>query len=93
MTSAMKEIRFESEICDYLASKGWLYSPDDSGYDRELNLFPADVFGWLEESQPLEWAKLVRPDGSEDQHAKAKARILKALAGRLDQPMASVGAR
>ena len=91
MTSAMKEITFESEICQYLAAHGWLYTPDDAGYDREMALFPEDVFGWLEESQPTEWAKLVRPDGSEEQHAKAKARILKALTGRLDQAMASGG--
>lgn len=91
MTSAMKEITFESEICEYLAAHGWLSSPDDTGYDRELALFPEDVFGWLEDSQPVEWAKLVRPDGGAEQHAKAKARILKALSGRLDQPMAAGG--
>lgn len=91
MTSAMKEITFESEICQHLASHGWLYSPDDAGYDRELALFPEDVFGWLEESQQSEWAKLVRPDGGAEQQAKAKTRTLKALASRLDQPMASGG--
>lgn len=91
MTSAMMEFRFESEICEYLEAHGWLYSPDDTGYDRDLALFTDDVFGWLEESQPSEWAKLVRPDGSDEQRAKAKARILKALAGRLDLPMASGG--
>jgi type I restriction enzyme R subunit len=91
MTSALKEITFESEICEHLASHGWLYSPDDTGYDRDLALFPTDVFGWLAESQPVEWAKLVRPDAGEEQQAKAKARMLKALSGRLDQPMASGG--
>lgn len=91
MTSAMKEITFESEICRYLASHSWLYSTDDTGYDRELALFPEDVFGWLAESQPTEWAKLVRPEAGAEQHAKAKVRILKALSGRLDQPMASGG--
>ncbi|MEZ5200849.1 MAG: hypothetical protein R2742_05830 [Micropruina glycogenica] len=91
MTSAMKEFTFESEICEYLEAHGWLYSSDDTSYDRELALFPVDVFGWLEESQPAEWAKVVRPDGGDEQRAKAKARILKALAGRLDQPMVSGG--
>lgn len=52
------EINFEHDFCDYLASHGWLYSPDDNGYDRELALFPEDVIGWLHDTQPNEFAKL-----------------------------------
>ena len=71
MTSAMKEFTFESEICEHLAAHGWLYSADDTGYDRGLALYPDDVFAWLEESQPSDWARMVRPDGSDEQRAKA----------------------
>jgi len=52
------EIQFENDICDYLAAHGWLYSPDDTGYDKDLALFPEDVIGWLSETQPKEWGKV-----------------------------------
>jgi len=50
------EITFEREIAEYLAARGWLYSPDDDGYDRQRALFPKDVFGWLADTQPDELA-------------------------------------
>lgn len=52
------EKAFETEICDHLAAHGWLYSPDDTGYDRERAIFPEDLFGWLQETQPEQFAKL-----------------------------------
>ena len=55
------EIAFETEICEHLAAHGWLYSPNDTGYDRERALFPEDLFGWLEETQPEQLAKVVKP--------------------------------
>ena len=39
------EVVFESEICAYLEAHGWLYSANDTGYDRERALFPEDLFG------------------------------------------------
>jgi type I restriction enzyme R subunit len=58
MTALHTEIHFEQEICDHLAANGWIYSPDDTGYDRELALFPEDVIAWLSETQPNEWEKV-----------------------------------
>ena len=46
------EKTFESEVCEHLASNGWLYSEDDARYDRELALFPEDVICWLEILNP-----------------------------------------
>ena len=46
MSTLHKEINFETEICEYLASHGWHYSPDDSGYDRVLARYPADLEAW-----------------------------------------------
>jgi type I restriction enzyme R subunit len=65
MSQQHHESSFEVEICEYLAEHGWLYSPTDAGYDRELALFPEDVFGWLADTQPEQLAKRVkpRPDG------------------------------
>ena len=68
------ESSFEAEICEYLAAHGWLYSPTDAGYDRELALFPEDVFGWLADTQPEQLAKRVKPELTGEALAKAAAR-------------------
>lgn len=73
------ESAFETEICEHLAAHGWLYSPSDAGYDRELALFPEDVFGWLADTQPDELAKRVKPDLTGDDLAKAQAGVLRTL--------------
>ena len=62
MAQQHHESSFEAEICEHLAAHGWLYSPTDAGYDRELALFPEDVFGWLADTQPEQLAKRVKPD-------------------------------
>ena len=51
------EIHFEQEICDHLAAHGWLYSPDDTGYDRDLALYPPDLFAWLQATNPRNGAR------------------------------------
>ncbi len=58
MPELYQEAQFETEICQYLADHGWLYSPNDAGYDREHALYPADLLGWLEETQPEALDKL-----------------------------------
>lgn len=75
-----KEVVFESEICDYLADHGWLYSADDTGYDRERALFPEDLFAWLEETQQAAYKKALRAAGSD-------AKFLDVLATALDKPL------
>ncbi|MCH9736509.1 MAG: hypothetical protein K0U78_18470 [Actinomycetia bacterium] len=60
------EIEFEKEIAEYLAARGWRYSPNDHGYDRERALFGEDVLGWLGDTQPEQLAKVLtspRPRG------------------------------
>ena len=52
------EIHFEQEICEHLVAHGWLYSTNDTDYDRDLALYPPDLFAWLQATQPKEWAKL-----------------------------------
>ena len=52
------EIEFENDICAHLAANGWLYSANDTGYDRELALFPEDVIAWVRETQPDAWKNL-----------------------------------
>ncbi|WP_046469665.1 type I restriction endonuclease subunit R [Allosalinactinospora lopnorensis] len=88
---AEHEQAFETEICEHLASHGWLYSPTSEGYDKQRALFPADVFAWLQETQPEQWAKVVKPTMSAAEQAKAKEQLLDRLVKTLDQPLDSGG--
>ncbi|MGV2900521.1 type I restriction endonuclease subunit R [Microbacterium sp. AGC62] len=86
------EAVLEAEIARHLTGNGWLYSPTDAGYDRELALFPDDVFGWLAETQPIDFAKVVRPDDTVAQREAASRSILTRLAKSLDNdPMKNGG--
>lgn len=83
------EIQFETELCEYLAAHGWLYSPNDTGYDKTRALFPEDVFGWLADTQPDELAKVVTLGGP--QEAKQKSAVLAELVRCLDTPLDNSG--
>lgn len=92
VAGAHLESVLENEIAEYLASNGWLYSLTDAGYDLELALFRDDVLEWLAESQPIEFAKVVRPDDTEAQREAASRGILTRLAKSLDNdPMKNGG--
>ncbi|GAA3669985.1 type I restriction enzyme R subunit [Yimella lutea] len=83
--SQVIEKAFEDELCAHLAAHGWLYSPNDDGYDRQRALFPEDVFAWLEDTQPEELAKKVKPSMSAQAQEKARDGILTRLATLLDK--------
>lgn len=83
------EIEFEKEFADHLAAHGWLYSPDDTGYDRERALFPEDVLSWLAETQPQQLEKVVKP-GSKD-IAKQQGQLLDRIVKVLDTPLENGG--
>lgn len=84
-----REEAFETEIAEYLAAHGWEYSRTDAGYDARRALWPEDVHGWLLETQPEEYRKVVRVGtGSEGADREA---LLDALVSRLDTPMSSGG--
>lgn len=85
MVDATREEAFEVEIAEYLAAHGWLHSPSADGYDRERALFPEDVFGWLEETQPEEFAKVVSVGAASE--SKQRAHLLDTLVKRLDTKM------
>ncbi|WP_409046901.1 type I restriction endonuclease subunit R [Microbacterium sp. HA-8] len=84
IAGAHLESVLENEIAEHLAANGWLYSPADAGYDREFALFSEDVLGWLADSQPVEYAKVVRPGDTEAQREEAAHSILNRLANALD---------
>lgn len=83
------EIEFENELCAHLEANGWLYSPNDAGYDRERALFPADVLAYLADTQPEQLAKVVK-SGAKDQ-SKQEAQLLDRLVKVLDTPMENGG--
>ncbi len=74
------EIVFESEICAHLEAHGWLYSKNDTGYDRERALFPEDLVAWLEDTQPVAYEKALKAAGSQ-------AKFLDVLVAALDKPL------
>jgi type I restriction enzyme R subunit len=73
------ESSFEAEICQHLAENGWLYSPTDAGYDREVALFPEDVLGWLADTQPDQSAKRIKPELTGEALDKAQRGVLATL--------------
>ena len=85
------ERAFEDEICMHLEANGWLYSSHGDGYDRARALFPEDVFAWLAETQPAEWAKVVRAEASTSEQEKAKQQLLDRLVKTLDAPLDAGG--
>ena len=79
--SLHKEISFETEICEHLASHGWLYAENDAAnYDRTRALFPADVLAWVQATQPKAWEILTKNHG-----AQAGETLLARLRDQLDQ--------
>jgi type I restriction enzyme R subunit len=83
------EIKFEQEIAEHLAANGWLYSPNDDGYDRERALFPEDIFGWLADTQADELAKVVTAGSAQED--KQRAQVLDRLVKVLETPLESGG--
>ena len=76
-----KEIKLETEICDYLAAHRWLYAAGDAAtYDRARALFPADVLAWAQETQPAAWETLAKNHGP-----RAAETLLGRLRDQLDQ--------
>lgn len=74
------ESAFETEICEHLGARGWLYAEGDAaGYDRARALFPADVIAWVQASQPKAWETLVKNRG-----ANAETYLLDRLRASLD---------
>ncbi|MFE6872308.1 type I restriction endonuclease subunit R [Kitasatospora sp. NPDC057692] len=82
------ESEFEQRICEYLASQGWLYSPNGNGYDAERALFPDDVFGWLKDLDPKAWERSI---GSGLRAASAKEALLDLIVQLRSTPLDNRG--
>lgn len=85
------ERAFEDEICQVLSDNGWLYGPTADGYDKKRAMFAPDVVAWLSETQPDQWAKVVKPDASPVAQQKAIDGLLDRLVKVLDTPLSAGG--
>ncbi len=74
-----RERTFEDEVVENLTANGWLQG-DAKKYDRELALYPDDVLGWLDDTQPKELAKV-----RTFQNGDAGKVVLSRLADTLDK--------
>lgn len=77
MNSTHREIHFEDYLVEQLAASGWLVG-DPAKYDRARALYPEDVIGWIQDSQPEVWDKLSRING-EGTEAVVLDRLAKTL--------------
>lgn len=62
MSKIHHESELERHIVEQLRAAGWLVGTS-SAYDRARALYPEDVLGWLQDSQPEAWDKLLRLHG------------------------------
>lgn len=80
MSTLHKEIHLESEICNYLAANGWLYTEGDAaGYDRARTLYPADLIAWIQATNPEAWTTLTKNHG-----AATEATVLDRIRKQID---------
>ena len=77
MSDLHHEKHFEGYVVDQLTARGWMRG-DTAGYDMDYALYPEDLEGWVRDTQPDKWDRLVAMNG-------ADAR--KTLMGRLDKAL------
>lgn len=74
------EFEFESNLCDQLAERGWLYKAKGNtgiaGWDTALALIPQDVLHWLSTQYPGEYEKAVPADLQDASRADAERNLL-----------------
>ncbi len=81
MSEAHHEIHLESHIVDQLKHQGWM-DGDHKAYDRARALYPEDVIGWIQDTQPQAWEKLRRVHGA-DAETAVLDRLVKTLASKV----------
>ncbi|SCK49200.1 type I restriction enzyme, R subunit [Variovorax sp. HW608] len=80
MSKTHHECELERHIVEQLAAAGWLVG-ESGAYDRARALYPEDVTGWLQDSQPQAWEKLMKLNGG-----NTEALVLDRLVKTLDAP-------
>ncbi|MCA7955373.1 DEAD/DEAH box helicase family protein [Burkholderia seminalis] len=79
MSDLHQEHHFEAEICESLATNGWLYAEGDAAhFDRTNALFMPDLLAWIEATQPDTWQRLSKTHGPA-LHERLAERVRKSL--------------
>jgi type I restriction enzyme R subunit len=74
---------FEDELCAHLGDHGWTvltHLQNAKTYSRELALFPDDLLGFVQDTQPKEWEKFKRWH-----NGQSEAIFVKRVAEQLDK--------
>ncbi|CAM3018964.1 type I restriction endonuclease subunit R [Sphingomonas zeae] len=79
MSHSHHEKPFEDYVVAKLVAQGWLLG-ETGGYDKEHALYPEDLVGWLQDTQPTKWERLVALNGD-----KATKVLMDRLASALDK--------
>jgi type I restriction enzyme R subunit len=77
------ELQFENDICAHLESNGWsvrTHLKNATSYNREQALFVEDLLGFVQDTQPQEWAKFKRWH-----NGQSEAMFAKRVAEQLDR--------
>ncbi|NQW99493.1 hypothetical protein HQ447_02455, partial [bacterium] len=77
MSDPAAELAFQNEIIAHLTAHGWLLG-SSAAYDRERALYPEDVIGYVQDTQPESWGKFTQlhPQAPEKALLDAVARQL-----------------
>jgi len=51
------ELKFEDELVGHITRHGGWIEGDPKAYDRAVALYPEDVIGWIQDTQPADYAK------------------------------------
>lgn len=86
----LMESAFETELCQVLSNRGWLYEYDGkaaaNGWDVSRALIPSDVLNWLQTQYPDEFEKAIPADLEPKQREAAEDKLLKRLVQELGKP-------
>jgi len=69
--TAHQEKHFEAYVVQKLQEQGWLVGTAQ-GYHTEYALYPEDLIGWLEATQPDKWSKIQKNNASNPTEALMK---------------------
>lgn len=72
------ELEFETNLCEELSERGWLYENDGkpAGWDIALAMVPGDVLHWLSTQYAEEYEKAVPADLVNGQRTDAEKKLL-----------------
>lgn len=72
------ELEFETNLCDELSDRGWLYEDagKPTGWDVGLAMVPGDVLHWLSTQYPDEYEKAVPTDLANGTRTDAEKKLL-----------------